>query len=69
LSNRKFFVLTAVHNYFIRRPDGADAAQRFFGQPPASMFEHLLSALDPTPRPARKRSRPQRVAYLEPMAA
>ncbi len=69
LSNRKLAALTAVHNYFIRRPDGTTAAERFFGQAPASMFEHLLSALDPPPRPARKRPRPQRVAYLEPMAA
>jgi hypothetical protein len=69
LSNRKLAALTAVHNYFIRRPDGTSAAQRFFGQPPAPMFEYLLSALDPPPRPARKRPRPQRVAYLEPMAA
>jgi hypothetical protein len=69
LSNRKLTVLTAVHNYFIRRPDGTTAAQRFFGQPPAPMFEYLLAALDPPPRPARKRPRPPRVAYLEPMAA
>jgi tetratricopeptide (TPR) repeat protein len=69
LSNRKLTVLTAVHNYFIRRPDGTTAAQRFFGQPPAPMFEYLLAALDLPPRPARKRPRPPRVAYLEPMAA
>jgi hypothetical protein len=69
LSNRKLAVLTAVHNYFIRRPDGTTAAERFFGQAPAPMFAHLLTALDPPPRPARKRPRPPRVAYLEPMAA
>ncbi len=69
LGNRKLAVLTAIHNYFIRRPDGTTAAERFFGQPPASMFDYLLAALDPPPRPARKRPRPQRVAYLEPMAA
>ncbi len=69
LSNRKLAVLTAIHNYFICRPDGTTAAERFFGQPPASMFDYLLAALDPPPRPARKRPRPQRVAYLEPMAA
>jgi hypothetical protein len=28
LSNRKLDVLTAVHNYFIRRPDGTTAAER-----------------------------------------
>ena len=45
------------------------AAERFFGQPPAPMFAYLLAALDPPPRPARKRPRPPRVAYPEPMAA
>lgn len=69
LSNRKLAALTAMHNYFIRRPDGTSAAERFFGQPPIPMFDHLLSAIDPPPRPARKRPRPPRVAYLEPMAA
>lgn len=69
LSNRKLDVLTAVHNYFTRRPDGTTAAERFFGQPPTPMFAYLLTVLDPPPRPARKRPRPQRVAYLEPMAA
>jgi transcriptional regulator with XRE-family HTH domain len=69
LSNRKLAVLTAVHNYFIRRPDGTTAAERFFGQPPAPMFAYLLTAIDPPPRPARKRPPPSRVAYLEPMAA
>jgi hypothetical protein len=37
LSDRKLAVLTTVHNYFIRRPDGTTAAERFFGQPPAPM--------------------------------
>ena len=27
--------LTAVHNYFIHRPDGMTAAERFFGTAPA----------------------------------
>jgi hypothetical protein len=69
LSNRKLAVLTAMHNYFIRRPDGTTAAERFFGQPPMLMFAYLLRTLDPPPRPARKRPRPPCVAYLEPMAA
>ena len=29
--------LTAVHNYFIHRPDGTTAAERFFGTAPADM--------------------------------
>lgn len=30
LSERKLSALTAMHNYFIRRPDGTTAAERFF---------------------------------------
>jgi len=69
LSERKLAALTAVHNYFICRPDGTTAAERFFGQAPAPMFESLLQHLDPPPRPALKRPRPPRPAYLEPLAA
>lgn len=69
LSHCKLAALTAMHNYFIRRPDGTTAAERFFGQSPAPMFERLLHHLDPPPRPARKRPRPPRPAYLEPLAA
>jgi hypothetical protein len=58
-----------MHNYFIRRPDGTTAAQRFFGTAPAPMFTYLLDALEPPPRPAGKRPRSPRGAYLEPMAA
>ena len=69
LSDRKLAALTAVHNYFIRRPDGTTAAERFFGQAPAPMFESLLQHLDPPPRPARRRPQPPRPAYLQPLAA
>lgn len=47
--------LTVIHNYFIRRPDGTTAAQRFFGHKPADLFEHLLSTAPSAPRPAAKR--------------
>lgn len=69
LSARKLNALTALHNYFIRRPDGTTAAERLFAQPPAPMFESLLQHLDPPPRPARKRPRPPPPAYLQPLAA
>ncbi len=44
LSNRKLSALTAVHNYFIRRPDRTTAAERFFGTKPREMFDFLLGA-------------------------
>jgi hypothetical protein len=47
--------LTAVHNYFIHRPDGSTAAERFFGAAPADMFDWLLDHLDMPARPASKR--------------
>ena len=34
---RKRTCLTAVHNFFLTRPDGTTAAERFFGQKPRSI--------------------------------
>ena len=48
--------LTAVHNYFISRPDGTTAAERFFNAKPADLFEWLLDHLDMPARPASLRS-------------
>jgi len=47
--------LTAVHNYFIQRPDGTTAAERFFDNQPANLFTWLLENLDMPARPASKR--------------
>jgi hypothetical protein len=48
--------LTAVHKFFIQRPDGTTAAERFFGAKPSDLFEWLLDHLDTPARPAQKRS-------------
>lgn len=69
LCDRKLSALTVIHNYFIRRPDGTTAAERFFGQPPEPLFVYLLRRLRPPPRPARKRPRPPKQPYLLPAAA
>lgn len=50
-------MLTALHNYVIRRDDGTTAAGRFFGREPADLFEHLVAI---TPPPARPRARARR---------
>ncbi len=55
LSDRKLTALTTLHNFFIQRPDGTTAAQRFFGRPPRKLFEWLLDRL---PLPARPRHCP-----------
>jgi uncharacterized protein DUF6399 len=48
---RKRACLTAIHNFFLTRPDGTTAAERFFGQKPRSMFAAILDAVDVPPVP------------------
>ena len=54
---RKRACLTAVHNFFLTRPDGT-AAERFFGQKPRSMFAAILASVEIPPAPL---SPPRRV--------
>ena len=54
---RKRACLTTIHNFFLTRPDGSTAAERFFGQKPRSLFGAILASVDlpPAPRsPQRK---------------
>ena len=39
---RKRTCLTTIHNFFLTRPDGTTAAERFFGQKPRSLFATIL---------------------------
>ena len=55
---RKRACLTAVHNFFLTRPDGTTAAERFFGQKPRSMFAAILESVEIPPAPL---SPPRRV--------
>jgi len=55
LSPRKLQALTTIHNFFLTRPDGSTAAERFFAHPPNPLFDSLLQALPLPPRPARNR--------------
>ena len=48
---RKRACLTAVHNFFLTRPDGTTAAERFFGQKPRSMFAAILTSVEIPPAP------------------
>jgi hypothetical protein len=50
---RKRTCLTAIHNFFLTRPDGTTAAERFFGQKPRSMFAAILAAVEIPPAPLR----------------
>jgi hypothetical protein len=64
ISHRKLNALTAVHNFFLTRPDGSTAAQRFFEQPHRNLFDYLLDHVDLPGRPAQKRPPPPATPYL-----
>ncbi len=54
LSDRKLKALTVIHNYYLRRPDGTTAAERFYENKPNDIFEWLLKNMA---LPARPRSK------------
>jgi flagellar biosynthesis/type III secretory pathway protein FliH len=48
---RKRECFTTIHNFFLTRPDGTTAAERFFGQKPRSMFTAILESVELAPAP------------------
>jgi hypothetical protein len=48
---RKRACCTVIHNFFLPRPDGTTAAERFFGQKPRSMFMAILESVELAPAP------------------
>lgn len=50
---RKRECFTAIHNFFLTRPDGTTAAERFFGQKPRSMLAAILESVELAPAPLR----------------
>jgi hypothetical protein len=48
---RKRACLTAVHNFFLTRPDGTTAAARFVGQKPRCRFTAILASVAIPPAP------------------
>jgi hypothetical protein len=48
---RKRECFTTIHNFFLTRPDGTTAAERFFGQKPRSMFAAILDSVELAPAP------------------
>jgi uncharacterized protein DUF6399 len=54
---RKRTCLTTIHHFFLTRPDGTTAAERFFGQKPRSLFATILDAVElpPAPRSPQRR--------------
>jgi molecular chaperone GrpE (heat shock protein) len=54
-------MLTILHNYVVKRPDGTTAAERFFGHPPTDLFAWLLDRVGFPCRPASRR--PYRTSF------
>ena len=52
-------VLTILHNFDLKRPDGSTAAQRLFGHPFPDLFESVLSTFTELPRPRQSTSSQQ----------
>jgi hypothetical protein len=48
---RKRECFTTIHNFFLTRPDGTTAAERFFGQKPRAMFMAILESVELAPAP------------------
>jgi hypothetical protein len=48
---RKRECFTAIHNFFLTRPDGTTAAERFFGQKPRCMLTAILASVELPPAP------------------
>jgi hypothetical protein len=48
---RKRECFTTIHNFFLTRPDGTTAAERFFGQKPRSMFATIVASVERPPAP------------------
>jgi Family of unknown function (DUF6399) len=48
---RKRECFTAMHIFFLTRPDGTTAAERFCGQKPRSMFMAILESVELAPAP------------------
>lgn len=53
LSERRLAALTTIHNYFLVRPDGTTAAERFFGQRPQALFNYVCAHVPLPSRPRR----------------
>ena len=52
-------VMTVIHNFDLKRPDGTTAAERLFGIPPPDLFDWVIARMGPLPRPRKARSRPK----------
>ncbi len=61
LSPRRLKVMTVIHNFNLKRPDGTTAAERLFGKQFPDLFQWTVEQMGelPLPRIARKQSQPK----------
>lgn len=69
LSPRKQAVLTAIHNFAIKRPDGTTPAERLFAQAHPPLFDQVLERMPWPAWPAKRRPRPANPPHLLAVAA
>ena len=55
LSSRRLQVMTVIHNFHLKRPDGTTAAERLFGREFPDLFQWLVSDLGELPHPRKPR--------------
>jgi hypothetical protein len=55
LSARRLGVITTIHNFYLKRPDGSTAAERLFGKSSPDLFESLIQQMPPLPQSRRRK--------------
>jgi hypothetical protein len=55
LSSRRLAVMTTLHNFYLKRPDGSTAAERLFGQSSPDLFESIVKQMPPLPQARRRK--------------
>lgn len=55
LSDKRLKVLTIIHNFGLKRPDGTTAAQRLYRIEFPDLLEHLIQSADPLPASRRSK--------------
>jgi hypothetical protein len=70
ISPQRLQVLTVIHNFGLKRPDGTTAAQRLFGRECPDLFDWLVKQMGdlPLPRKARSPSK-KKLLSLQPVPA
>jgi len=60
ISPQRLHVLTVIHHFGLKRPDGTTAAQRLFGREFPELFDWLVKQMGDLPLPRKSRTAAQR---------